>query len=239
MTPHGDASGNPVSEERMNKALSRICVPVVAALGGFAGGYVILPWGLVTPFFIVAPLGTGYGALLAALGAGWVGTLLAPDRTRLLPVVIASGVASTGAMFTVLLAPVPLIFRLALGTGIIALVASWATWRFRARGGVMDRDAAITLSLAVAVTILSLLTLQGSVIRSVFGASAGVIAIPLGVLAGVAAVILGLILMRSRFRGPGNATGRDAALTLGLSGLPVPVFYGAYYLAFLLNLTSG
>ncbi len=32
---------------------------------------------------------------------------------------------------------------------------------------------------------------------------------------------------------------RDAAVTLGLAGLPAPVFFGAYYIAFLLGLTSG
>lgn len=219
----------------MNKILWRICVPAVAVLGGFAGGYVILPWGLVTPFFIVVPIGTGYGAILAALGAGWVGTLLAPDRTRLLPVVLASGVAAAGAMIVVMLAPVPMIFRLALGTMIIALVTSWATWRFRAQGVAMNRDAVITLVLAVAVTLLSLLTLEGSVIRSVFGAAAGVIALPLGVLAGVAAVVLA----HRRFRGTRDTMGREAALTLGLAGLPAPVFFGAYCLAYLLGLTSG
>lgn len=221
----------------------RIGVPVAAVLGGFIGGYVVLTWGLVTPFFIVAPLAAGIGALIAALGGSWAGTLLSPDgtRTRLLPVVLASEVTAALAVI-VLIAPMlpgPLIFRFALATLIIALGASWATWRFRGPRGRMDRGAAITLVLAVIVLILTLLVLNGSVIRGLFGPLSGVVAIPLGVLSGVAAVILGVVLMRGRYRGPEAVMGREAALTLGLIGLPAPVFYGAYYLAFSLGLTSG
>jgi hypothetical protein len=225
------------------KTFWRIGVPIAAVLGGFIGGYVVLPWGLVTPFFIVAPLATGIGALLAALGGSWAGTLLSPDgtRTRLLPVVLASEVTAALAVI-LLVAPIllgPLILRFSFGTVIIALGASWATWRFRGPRGSMDRGAAITLVLAMIVLILTLLVLNGSVIRGLFGPLSGVIAIPLGVLSGVAAVILGVVLMRGSYRNPGDVMVRDAALTLGLIGLPTPVFYGAYYLAFSLDLTSG
>jgi hypothetical protein len=221
----------------------RIGVPVAAALGGFIGGYVVLPWGLVTPFFIVAPLGVGIGALLAALGGSWAGTLLSPDgtRTRLLPVVLASEASAALAVIVLVvpMLPVPLIIRFAFGTAIIALGTSWATWRYRGPGEPMGRRSAITLALAAVVLILSLLVLNGSVIRSLFGPLVGVFAIPLGVLSGVAAVIVGVVLLRGRYRGPGDVMGRDAALTLGLIGLPAPLFFGAYYLAFFLGMTSG
>ena len=64
----------------MRSILWRTGVAVVALIGGFVGGYVILPWGLVTPHLVVWPLALGFGALLAALGTGWTSTLLAPDR---------------------------------------------------------------------------------------------------------------------------------------------------------------
>ena len=88
--------GNAARASVLRFVLWRAGVAVVALVGGFIGGYVILPWGLVTPLFVVWPLALGFGALLAALGASWTGTLLSPDgtRTRLLRVVLASEVVA-------------------------------------------------------------------------------------------------------------------------------------------------
>jgi hypothetical protein len=131
--------GNATRAPVLRLFLWRAGVPVAAVASGFLGGYVTLPWELVTPLFVVWPLALGFGALLAALGASWTGTLLAPDgtRTRLLRVVLASEVVA-GALalaFSILPVPIPLNLLLASGAGAIALAASLATWRFRGEEG--------------------------------------------------------------------------------------------------------
>ncbi len=227
----------------MRSIFWRAGVAVVALAGGFFGGYVILPWGLVTPLFVVWPLALGFGALLAALGASWTGTLLAPDRTRsrLLRVVLASGVAATALAFAFSILPIlaPLIFLLAFGAGVIALVASWSAWRYRVDGGHIGLDGGLTLILASAVLTLSLLSFDGTAIRSVFGPFSVVAGVGLSVSVGIAAVAVGVVLARRRFRDPEKRLGRDAAVTLGLVGLPAPVFFGAYFVASVFGLTSG
>jgi hypothetical protein len=223
--------------------LWRAGVPVVALAGGLLGGYVILPWGLVTPLFVVWPLALGFGALLAALGASWTGTMVSPDGTRtcLSKVLLASEVvaAALALAFSILPIFVPLIFVLASGAGAIALVASLTTWRFRGRGGHIGLDGGLTLILATTVLSLSLLSFDGTVIRAVFGSLSAVAGVGLSVSVGIAAVALGVVLARRRFRDPEKRLGSDAAVTLGLAGLPAPVFFGAYYTASLLGLTSG
>ena len=235
----GNARRGPV----LRLFLWRAGVPVAALSGGFLGGYVTLPWGLVTPLFVVWPLALGFGALLAALGASWTGTLLSPDgtRTRLLRVVLATVVvaAALALAFSILPIPFPLIFLLASGAGAIALVASLATWRFRGRGGRLGVDGWLTLTLSTAVLSLSLLSFDGTVIRRVFGSLSVVAGVGLNVSVGIAAVALGVVLARRRFLGPEDRPGRDAAVTLGLAGLPAPVFFGAYYTAYFFGLTSG
>lgn len=239
MTNQGDAAGGLV----LRSILWRGGVPVVALIGGFVGGYVILPWGLVTPLFIVWPLALGFGALLAALGAGWTGTLLAPDRTRshLSRIIFASEVAAVALALTFSITPIlaPLIFLFAFGAGVIALVASWAAWRFRGPGGRLGLEGALLLMLATAVLALSLASLDGTIIRAVFGSLSVLAGVGLSVSVGIAAVALGLVLVRRRFRDPDDHARRDAAVTLGLVGLPAPIFFGAYYLAFAFGLTSG
>ena len=210
----------------------RAVVPVVALMGGFVGGCVILPWGLVTPLFVVWPLALGFGTLLAALGASWIDTLLAPGltRSRLPWVVLAAEVtaAALAVAFSSVPMLVPLIFLLAFGAVVIASATSWAEWCFRGPGERVGRDVGFTLVLATAVLTLSVLSLNGSGVRPVRGVSVG-----------VAAVVLGVILARRRFPGPGDRIGKDDATTLVLAGLPAPLFFGAYYLASLFDLTSG
>ena len=177
MTGHGDARGG----SALRWILWRVGVPVAALLGGYVGGIVILPWGLVTPLFVVWPLALGFGALLAALGAGWVGTLLSPDgtRTRLSRVVLVSIAAAAILAFVFALTPMlaPLIYFLALAVGVIALVASLSAWRFREHGGRIGLEGGLILILASAVLALALLSFDGTAVRTLFG--------PLSVLAGV------------------------------------------------------
>lgn len=143
-------------------------------------------------------------------------------------IVLASEVAAILSILVFFVAFLPMIFNLALSTALIALVASWATWRFRTPGQRVDRGVAMILVLAVVVLIVGLLSLSGIFFGPVFG-----------VLSGVAAVVVSVILSRTHFRGAGDAMAKDAVVTLGLVGLPAPIFFGAYYLASLFGLTSG
>ena len=227
----------------LRSVLWRVGVFAVALLGAYVGGIVVLPWGLVTPMFVVWPLALGFGALLAALGAGWCGTLLAPDgtRSRLSRVVLFSvaTAAVLAAVFSVTPILAPLIYLLAFAVGVIALVASLSVWRLREHGGSLGLDGGLTLILASAVLALTLLSFDGTVVRTVFGPLSALAAVGGSVSVGIVATAAGVVLVRRRFRGPEKRAGRDAAVTLGLVGLPAPVFFGAYYVASFLGQTSG
>lgn len=114
--------------------------------------------------FVIWPLTFGIAAIFAAVGAGWAGNLLAPGRSRLLPVVGAAEV--TAAVVSVLLivfllsvrpqSPadeptvfIPPIYLLETGVILIALSAAWATWHFRSPESRLDKDAAITMGLLI------------------------------------------------------------------------------------------
>jgi hypothetical protein len=94
---------------------------------------------------------------------------------------------------------------------------------------------AAVLALATVVLVLGLLGLSGYLP----GALSGPGGIGLSSLVGVVAVVLGIVLFRRRRGGPGQWLFGEAAATLCLAGLPAPVFFGAYYAAFLLGMTSG
>lgn len=220
-----------------SRAAWRVGVPAAAALGGIAGGGAILPWGLVTPFLVVVPISVGSCALVAALCAGWADAFLAPDdgRGRLPWIVGASGAAAVVVTATFLVVPVPLGFRFLGGVAAISAAASWAAWRFRGRKERAGRRVVATLGLAVAVLVLELLSLNGDLSYFLVGWS-GIVA---GALAGVAGVVAGAALFVRWHGAPRRSLERDAAATLALAGLPAPVFFGAYYVAFLLGMTSG
>jgi len=206
-------------------------------VGGIFGGGAILSWGLVTPFFVVWPITVGSAALVSALGAGWVGTFVATDgtRSRLLGVVGVSEVAAGVLAVAFLLVPLPPGFLLLGTVVVIALTSSWSTWRFRGPGERIGREVAAVLILATAVLVLGLLALSGYLP----GALAGPGGAGLSVLAGLVAGVLGVVLFGRRTDDPGQRLVREAAATLCLAGLPAPVFFGAYYAAMLLGMTSG
>lgn len=237
MTDRAGTVGPPTLADRTRRVLWRVGVPVVAVVGGIFGGGSILSWGLVTPFFVVWPITVGSAALVSALGAGWVGTFVATDgtRSRVLGVVGTSEVAAGVLAVALLLVPLPPGFLLLGTVVIIALAASWSTWRLRAPGERIGREVAAVLILATAVLVLGLLGLSGYLP----GALAGPGGIGLSVSAGLVAVVLGVALFRRRPDDPGQRLVRDAAATLCLAGLPAPVFFGAYYAALLLGMTSG
>lgn len=230
-------------------------VAVVALLGGLVGGILIFPLALVTPSFIVLPLTLGFAALLSAIGASWVGTLLAPDGTRSrLLVVVAVSEAAAGASAIALIGGAllvlagarwaesflgPPIVLLGLIVLVVALGASWATWRFRGPGAHLGRDATITLAVAAVVLILGLSGLASVTVGSLGLPGIGGMHPIYGVFVSMAATIASMMLLARRFRGPDDQPGRDAAITLGLVGLPAPVVLGVYYLAAMAGLTTG
>ena len=113
------------------------------------------------------PLAFATVALLAALSAGWLGTLLSPDRarSRLLAIVgVTELVAAVALVVAVLLRLSPLartaLFNRNISTLLFAVIvvsasASTATWRLRTTAGSAGGDAWLTLGLlALAVLVL-------------------------------------------------------------------------------------
>jgi hypothetical protein len=132
-------------------------------IGSLIGLFLILPLGLIVVEFVSFPLALGMGALLAALGAGWAGTLLATDgaRTRLWPVV---GVAEVTALLLALL----FLASAALGMALLgpwlvigvacsvmlALSATLATGRFREARQQASANGRLTLALLGLAVVL-------------------------------------------------------------------------------------
>ena len=141
-------------------------------------GYVVFALGLVLPEALSYPLGFAIVALLAALGAGWLGTLLAPDRarSRLLAIVgVTELVALVALVVLVALRLSPLartalfnrnIYSLLFATIAVSASASTATWRLRTTATSPGRDALLTLGLLA----LAVLAIVGTVaIASLLG----------------------------------------------------------------------
>ncbi|CAN5863727.1 hypothetical protein BH23ACT11_BH23ACT11_05830 [soil metagenome] len=220
-------------------------VPVAGFASALVGGVAILHWGLVTPLFIVWPISMATAALLATIGVSWSGTFLAPDATRsqLLRTLAASEIVAVALAVLVLVAPailpagfLPPILLFAFAAVLIAIAASVATWRFRGPAEHVGLQVLVPLVLSALVLVFSLAGLTG--LLGIIGLWEWT-AMLLTSSVGLAAVALSVILIRRIHRMQASQTAKDAALTLGLVGLPAPVFFGAYYLAYVLNLTSG
>lgn len=217
-------------------------VPLVAFVGGFVSGMTILDRGLlVAPVLIVWYLSAVFVALVAALGASWAGTWFALDRTRsrLSRVVLVSEVVAIVVAVALMFVPATPRFLFLGGVVTVALAASWAAWRFRDPWGGLGRDAVVALILAGVVFVIDVFVLSRSTAFYPFDSWVGPIVVAASVSVGVIAMVLGVILVRWCFRGSGDQTSRDAALTLGLMGLPAPVFFGATYVALLMGMTPG
>lgn len=103
----------------------------------------------------------GIGALFAALAAGWVGTLGAPDRTRSRLLVVVGASEATAAFVAVggflvlqyavprssLLLPGLALLFFMMGMAVVALASSWATLRFRSPRRRLPLDILATLGL--------------------------------------------------------------------------------------------
>jgi hypothetical protein len=114
----------------------------------------------------------GIGALFAALAAGWVGTLIASDRTRsrLLVVVGISEVVATvlavggflmlrRALLSSALLPVLPVLFLGLGMVIIVLAGSWTALRFRSPRRGLAPDIIATLGLLGLIAVVHVKTI--------------------------------------------------------------------------------
>lgn len=212
--------------------LWKISVPVAALLGGLAGSVPILPLGLYVPGYTVWPLALGSGALFAALCGSWAGTLFAPDhtRSRLLYVI---GISEALAVITGLLSLVPLlvpslipfgfsiIMVLGVCIGVVVLGVSLASIRSRASRGRLGWLGTLTLAGSICgFILLVLMNLEDRLLPQMsFVPSVGYEQL---FVAGLVTAILSGLLLVWRFRG--DSIGRDAVLTLGMTGaVPVAV----------------
>ncbi|MGH2349984.1 MAG: hypothetical protein ACRDJN_00015, partial [Chloroflexota bacterium] len=83
--------------------LAKLGAIAAALLGALVGVIVVFPFGLVVAEVVIFPLALGVAAVLATVGAGLAGTVLANDgtRTRLKPVLAVA--EATAAVLAVLL----------------------------------------------------------------------------------------------------------------------------------------
>ena len=163
----------------------------VALVSELFVGVPLLPYGLEMPAEYLLPLVLVVASLYAAVGASWVGTLLAPGRTRtrLLPVVgVSVATAAVVALMAAMIAALgPSVMSPAIVTeyravfeilvplaGLLVVIAvpmsaGWAAWRFRGPKGRMGRGALLTLALAVVVFCATLLVELVGSLFSIFG----------------------------------------------------------------------
>ena len=144
--------------------LRYLMVWIIAMLVGTLGAFPVLTMGLVVPGTVIGPLSMGTGAILAAVGALWAGTLLDWGRTHGRPVLILGVCLSTAAVISAAYLAVQLLggYSIAVSTGVtlligiavIALNASVATWWFREDGRNLRRDALLTLLLLVLTPVV-------------------------------------------------------------------------------------
>ena len=145
-------------EGRLVKFLLVALISLICGVG--ADVVLVLPYALSSEPWRMWFAAFGIGALFAALAAGWVGTLIASDRTRsrlLIVVGTSEAVALVVAVggFLVLrsaigssaLLPVLSVLFLGLGMAVIALASSWTALRFRSPRRGLAQDILATLGL--------------------------------------------------------------------------------------------
>jgi hypothetical protein len=142
--------------------LFRLGTLLAAWFGSIVGLFLVLPLGLIAAEWIIFPLGLAIAALLAALSAGWAGTLLARDQTQtqFWPVIwVTEAVAIGLALIFLLLVRLgtasfgPLIIPILIFSLILALCAGTATWRFRSARQNTRRDVKLTVALLVLAVV--------------------------------------------------------------------------------------
>ena len=151
----------------MGPPLRWIVAFVAALIASTVAGSFVFALGLILPETLSYPLAFATMALLAALGAGWLGTLRAPDdaRSRLPAIVGVTGLVALAALAVVValrLSPLARtelynrnVYTLLLATVAVSAAASTATWRLRTAVGSTGRDEGLTFGLlALAVLVI-------------------------------------------------------------------------------------
>jgi hypothetical protein len=146
-------------EGRLGKFLLLALVALICSVA--ADIVLVVPYALSSEPWRMWFAAFGIGALFTALVAGWIGTLIASDRTRsrLLLVVGTSEAAAailavggflllrSAVFLSSALLPVLSVLFLGLGIAAIALVGSWAALRFRSPRQGLVPDILTTLGL--------------------------------------------------------------------------------------------
>jgi hypothetical protein len=142
--------------------LFRLGTLLAAWAGSIISLFPVLLLGLVVVEWVIFPLGLVIAGLLAALSAGWAGTLLARDQTQtqLWPVIWITEVAAIGtALIFLLLVRLgaasfgPLIIPILIFSLILALCAGVATWRFRSAKQETKSEVKLTVGLLVLAVV--------------------------------------------------------------------------------------
>ena len=153
------------------KLLVAALVSLICSLG--ADAVLVLPYVLSSEPWRMWFAAFGIGALFSALAAGWVGTLIASDRTRsrLLIVVGTSGAAAavvavggflvlrSAVLLSSALFPVLPVLFLGLGMVTIVLAGSWAALRFRSPRRGLAPDILATLGLLALMMVIHVKTI--------------------------------------------------------------------------------
>lgn len=138
--------------------LYRVGTLIAAWVSSLIGLFLVLPLGLIVVEWLIFPLALVIAALLAALGAGWAGTYLARDQTQtlLLPVISTTVEMAAGLALFFLLSVWagltsfgPLVMPVLFLSLVLALSATFATWRFR--GPQQNRRTAVRLTATLLV----------------------------------------------------------------------------------------
>jgi hypothetical protein len=154
-------------------------VVVAALICGTIGGIAMLPMGLVLQQPVIWPLTFVAAAIFATGGAVGVGSIIL--GSGLLPVIIASLVATIFATIFVLTVAIPTVMRvggwvrtyhrvylLGAGKGVIGLAASWAAWHFgRSRSGISRRGLIGRILLVVRLVVLAVVV-EAAIIYAFF-----------------------------------------------------------------------
>jgi hypothetical protein len=165
------ATQTPKPEGRLVRFLLAALVALICGVG--ADVVLVLPYAFSSEPWRMWFAAFGIGALFCALVAGWIGTLIASDRTRSrLLIVVGTSEAAAAILavggFLVLrsavlssstLLPVLSVLFLGLGMAVIALVGSWAALRFRSPRRNLTLDILATVGLLALMVVVHVQTI--------------------------------------------------------------------------------
>lgn len=132
-----------------------------ALIGGAIGIFFVLPFGLIASEFVIFPLALGVAAILASIGAGWIGNRFAADSTRTQLLAVVGVTESVAALIAVVVLVIeglraallgPLLYLAIFCILALALAATIATWRLRSRE-TTSKDRVLTLGLLILAVV--------------------------------------------------------------------------------------